>query len=116
MGVTTEEMITLNVAGASNVMRHLGMLPGLPLARKRTVWVDPSAVLTSPHAGTWQHRVRPGQQVRQGDVIGELADYFGNSVVYITSPLDGIVFYVVVSAAIGLGEPLAMVGAPGSAP
>ena len=45
-----------------------------------------------------------------GTVLGHLTDYFGELIGTVTSPLDGVVPYVVVSPAMGTGEPVAMVG------
>jgi predicted deacylase len=110
VGVPTEEMITLNESGAFRVMRYLGMLPGPREMVEEPRWIDPSEVLTSPDTGTWHPAVTPDQSVDKGDLIGHLTDYFGATIAEVTSPLDGIVLYVVASPAMSKGEPVAMVG------
>ena len=42
--------------------------------------------------------------------IGRLTNYFGDLIAEVTSPLEGVVLYVVVSPAMSEGEPIAMVG------
>jgi hypothetical protein len=110
VGVPTEDMIALNVRGAFRVMRHLGMLPGPRERVEHPRWIEPSEVLTSPDTGTWHPAVRPDQQVEQGALLGRLTDYFGETIAEVRSPLAGVVLYVVVSPAMGKGEPLGMVG------
>jgi predicted deacylase len=110
VGVPTEAMVALNVRGAFRVMRYLGMLPGPPEMVEHPCWIDPSEVLTSPDTGTWHAAVRADQQVRKGDVLGRLTDYFGEPIAEVTSPMDGLVTFIVVSPAMGKGEPVAMVG------
>lgn len=111
LGVPTEEMIALNAEGAFRVMRYLKMLPG-PLEQvKKPRWIDPSVVVTSPGTGTWYPAVRPDQTVAAGEVLGRITSYFGEPLAEVTSPLDGVVLYVVMSPAMGKGEPIAMVGA-----
>jgi predicted deacylase len=112
VGVPTEDAVALNVDGAFRVMRHLGMLPGPPERVERPVWIEPSVVLTSPGTGTWHPAVRPDDVVAEGQPLGCLTDYFGEPLAEVRSPLAGVVLYVVVSPAMGEGEPVAMVGCP----
>jgi predicted deacylase len=115
VGVPTEDMVELNVRGAFRVMRYLGMLPGSREMLERPRWIEPSVVVTSPATGLWYPAVRPDQRVEQDAVLGHLTDYFGTAVGEVRSPLAGIVMYVVVSPAMGKGEPVGMVGAPAEA-
>jgi uncharacterized protein len=110
VGVPTEEMVELNVRGAFRVMRHLGMLPGPREMVKEPFWIESSEVLLSPGTGTWHPTVQPDQRVEQGAVLGRLTNYFGEVIAEVKSPMAGVVLYVVVSPAMGKGEPLAMVG------
>jgi len=110
VGVPTEEMVALNVRGAFRVMRHLGMLAGPREMVERPRWIEPSHVLTSPETGTWHPAVSPDQTVEAGTLLGRLTDYFGDLIAEVRSPISGLVTYVVVSPAMGKGEPVAMVG------
>jgi predicted deacylase len=110
VGVPTEDMVAINARGAFRVMRYLGMLPGKIEFVEQPRWIDPSEVLTSPETGTWHPAVTPDQRVETGDLLGRLTDYFGELVAEVRSPLAGVVTYVVVSPAMGKGEPVAMVG------
>lgn len=110
VGVPTEDMVVLNVKGAFRVMRYLKMLPGKVEMVKRPKWIDPSVVLTSPDTGLWYAAVKPKQVVKKGAVIGRLTNYFGELIEAVKSPMAGEITYVVVSPAMGKGEPLAMVG------
>jgi len=50
--------------------------------------------------------------VEVGSTLGYITDYFGERIAEVRSTLAGIVMYVVVSPAMGKGEPVAMVGVP----
>jgi predicted deacylase len=110
VGIPTELSIAHNVRGAFRVMRYLEMLPGGAELIANPKWIAPSQVLTSPDTGTWHPEVEPGQQITEGALIGRLADYFGETITEITSPLTGVVLYVVASPAMAKGEPMVMVG------
>jgi predicted deacylase len=110
VGVPTEEMVMVNVNGAFRVMRHLGMLPGPREIVEHPRWLEPSEVFYSPGTGLWYPAVVPDQHVEQGDVIGTLTDYFGETIAEVMSTLAGVVTYVVSSPAMSEGEPVGMVG------
>jgi uncharacterized protein len=112
VGVPTDDMIELNVQGALRVMRHLQMLPGPAEPVAQPVWIEPSEVLTSPGTGLWYPAVAADQRVEKGDLLGTLTNYFGATLAEVRAPLAGIVLYIVVSPAMGKGEPLGMVGVP----
>ena len=113
VGVPTEEAVMLNVHGAFRVMRYLGMLPGFRETVEQPKWITESEVLTSPDNGTWHAAVQPDQQVKRGDLLGTLTDYFGETIAEVKSPLSGVVLYIVVSPAMSKGEPIGMVGKVG---
>lgn len=110
VGVPTKDMIAMNARGALRVMKYLGLVPGGRVMVERPVWIDPSEVLTSPDTGTWHPIVHADQRVKKGDILGHLTNYFGETIAEVRSPLDGLVTYIVVSPAMGKGEPVAMVG------
>jgi predicted deacylase len=110
VGVPTEDMVELNARGAFRVLRHLDMLPGPKDVVDDPYWIEPSEVLFSPETGVWHPAVQPDQQVEEGALLGTLSDYFGETIARVTAPMAGKILYVVVSPAMGKGEPLAMVG------
>ena len=110
VGVPTEDMVELNARGAFRVMRWLKMLPGKRESVKKPVWLEPSEVLYSPETGLWYPAVKANQKVKKGALFGRITDYFGETLATVKSPLAGVITYVVVSPAMGKGEPLGMVG------
>jgi predicted deacylase len=116
VGVPSEDMVALNVRGATRVMRYLGMVSGTVEMVEHPRWIEPHVVLTSPATGLWYPAVRPDQQVAQGTVLGRLTDYFGETIAEVKAPFAGVVLYVVASPAMGKGEPVGMVGGTAAEP
>ena len=117
LGLPVEEMVQRNVAGARRLMRHLGMLPaeGPLRAEERVehpVYLDRTAVLTSPATGTWHALVERGQTVQKGTPLGVVTDFFGAPLATVASPFAGTVLYVIGTPAMSKGEPVAMIGHP----
>ncbi len=101
-------------AGVFNLLRHFHMLAGeprhLPGMSERTMWIDRSEVLRSSVTGIFRAQVQPDQNVAQGELLGVLTDFFGNTVQEVRAPFAGIVLYVVGTPPVSPGEPLGMIG------
>jgi predicted deacylase len=110
LGVAAEEAVARNVRGALRLLRYFRMLPGEVEMVQHPVWLDRTAVLTSPATGVWFPLVERGHTVQKGTVLGYLTDFFGNRVGEVTSPFAGTVLYVIGTPPMSQGEPVAMVG------
>lgn len=97
-------------AGVFNLLRHFKMLPGEPRRVEHPIWIDRNEVLRSPAIGLFHARVKSGQTVASGTLLGVLTDFFGNVVAEIRAPFGGVVLYVVGTPPVSQGEPLGMVG------
>lgn|SRR5690625_913945 len=108
-GVFNEPEITILVDGVKRVMQARGMLEGTPFDFT-PVFLDSFNVLKSAHDGFWYLDAAMGQQVRAGDVLGEIRNFLGEPLEQITAPVDGVVLYAVASLAINSGDPLVGIG------
>jgi predicted deacylase len=98
------------VNGVRGVMGELGMMAGGPEPVAQPVYLDPSAVITSPATGILYPTVERDQKVAKGTVLARITDFFGIEIALVESPLDGIVLYVVATPPITKGQPVACVG------
>ena len=84
-----EEEIAFHHDGIMNVMRYMGMLEGEPEMRK--LKVNPEQVrLYAKHGGIWRQMVEAGQRVKEGELLGEVVDLFGETLQKVVAPFDGI--------------------------
>lgn len=84
-----EEEIAFHHDGIVNVMRYMGMLEGEP--EMRELKVNPEQVrLFARRGGIWRQKVEAGQRVKEGEVLGEVVDLFGETLQVVKSPFDGI--------------------------
>lgn len=109
LGSTDPHWVDINVMGAMNLMRHLGMLPGEVIPPKPTVWLKDYQVITSPESGFFRPAVKDGYAIAEGGILGELVDHFGTHIATIHAPFSGVINYVVATPPVRPGEPLAMV-------
>ncbi|MGD2200545.1 MAG: succinylglutamate desuccinylase/aspartoacylase family protein [Candidatus Bathyarchaeota archaeon] len=85
-----EEEITFHYDGILNVMRYFGMLKGKP-HMKKGLTIDPEQErVYAERGGLWLQRVAAGEHVREGQVLGEVVDLFGETLQTVEAPFDGV--------------------------
>ena len=99
IGQLTEDAVALLSGGARNALRYLNVLDGDPLPSTSHV-VSRFEWLYSAPGGFWAAQVKTGEQVAQGQTLGEIRDLYGDVVETITAPDEGVVLFLTTSAAI----------------
>lgn len=112
LGGREPEAVDRIVRGIQGVMRELKMIENGPDPVARPVYLDPSAVVTSPATGILYPRVEPDQIVEAGAILAHVTDFFGKTIAEITAPVGGIVLYIVATPPISQGQPVACIGTP----
>ena len=112
LGTTDPESVAKIVAGVHGVLRDLKMTDDGPAALQKAVYLDPAEVIVSPETGILYPQVKPDQKVKAGETLAVITDFFGKRIADVTSPLDGVVLYVVATPPITKGQPIGCVGAP----
>jgi predicted deacylase len=85
--------IRAGIRGIFNVMRSIGMLPARkkplrpmePMIAHHTSWVR------APQSGIVNSRVRLGQRVNEGEVLGTICDPFGETESAVNTPFRGVI-------------------------
>jgi hypothetical protein len=112
LGMSDEESVERIVDGIHGVLRELHMREGGPDALREAVYLDPTAVVTSPETGILYPHVECNQAVPEGALLAHITDFFGKTIAEVRSPLDGLVLYIVATPPISQGQPVACVGVP----
>src|SRR5262245_34202460 len=103
--------VAIHSRGLRNVLRALEILPGALEPTEPTILLRTFQVVTSEHSGCWYTSVQVGETVTEGQPIGELRDYFGDTLAHVAAPIGGVVLYRVTSLAVDQGDPLVGIGA-----
>jgi predicted deacylase len=111
---TDEADIALVERGVAGLMRHLSMRPDGPAPVSTPVWIDQNVVLRAGVTGIFYPAVKRGETVKKGAPFGRITDFHGKTIEEVAAPFDGEVLYVVATPPVSKGEPLGMVGAPGT--
>lgn len=101
LGQLQEDAVELLVNGVQRVMAHLGMIEKeniqsatTPTVLTRFEWVY------SKHAGIWYSTVAVDAAVEQGQPIGSIGDFFGDTIETIISPVSGRVLFLTINPSV----------------
>ena len=111
MGLTDEESVGLQAAGALSVIQHLGIMDAPSAKVTNAIWYEKTEVLRAPVTGIWRPVVDRRDSVAEGALIGRILDPFGNVLNEVRAPFAGELMYVVGTPPVTAGEPLGMVAA-----
>jgi predicted deacylase len=111
VGQLQPEAVDMHIRGVENVLHELDILTGAPAPVGPTTLLRENHWMTSDHTGCWYPAVRAGEQVAQGQALGELRDYFGETLAHVVAPAAGVVLFRVTSLAVDAGDPLLAIGA-----
>jgi len=83
-----------------NILRTVGILAGAPADVAPPTLLTRFDWLRSEHDGIFHCAVKVNDQVKAGQVLGEMVDLLGDRLAEITAPADGVVLFLVTSPAI----------------
>lgn len=119
LGAWTAGEVEADKKNVCELMRHLGILTeeafreryaaaGADAPAQREI--TRTTYLEAEHDGFWYSRVKAGDRVKKGQLLGELADLWGNPLERYTAEYDGIVLYYTAYLGVRVGDPLIAYG------
>src|SRR5437879_12185465 len=99
-GLLIEEDVARHVRGVMNILRAVGSLAGEPERVAPPRAVKSFEWLGSPVGGIFHCGVAVAQEVRTGDVVGDLTGLAGEPLATVTAPTHGGVLFSVTRPAI----------------
>ena len=110
LGKTDEISIKRNIDGIFSVMRLFEMIPGLPSPVDEPIWIDKYEVVYSDVDGLFYPLTEMGYYVEEGEKVGYVMDYLGETRKVFRAPFTGILLYLIHTPPTSKGEPLFEVG------
>ena len=93
-----------------NVLRHLGVLSGIPKVPLQSPEELEPVYLRSPQPGLWLPSVSVGQTITVGQKLGLITDFFGNILENFTTRKNGLVLYGLQALSANAGDILLALG------
>lgn len=90
-GKLEERYASMALRGITNIMKKLGLIEGEPiLPDEQTVWHSGDFVFTES-AGIFYPKVKVGEKIKKGQIIGEIGNLQGEVIETLTAPHDGMI-------------------------
>lgn len=104
-GKIEEEYVRIHYRGVLNVMRLLGMTgPSWAAPETSPVLIRQGGKIMAETGGIFHARVKPGERVVEGDLLGEVKDIWGDVLQRMTAPADCMILMTVSNPIIGAGD------------
>ena len=100
MGQLDDESVDLHLQGLYSVLKYLGSIEGEPMVAPSYNYYDNFEWVFSPKRGIFYPSVSLGEQVKQGQELGSLEDYFGNTLATVKSHTTGRIILLTSSPAV----------------
>ena len=100
IGQLDEVSVSMLLNGLYNVCKYLGCIDGEPKKPEKINYYKNFVHIHTPKKGIFYTKVKIGEQVKKGQIIGIIEDYFGNEVEKIASPITGRVMVLTTSPAV----------------
>jgi predicted deacylase len=110
-GILDEPSALTHIHGVLNVLKKFGGLPGAPETGPAPVYYNKFVWVAAEQDCVYYPKVTVGQRVKEGDLIAEFTDLFGEKIGQLRSPASGPVLFLVTSPAINKSDPLMAIGA-----
>jgi uncharacterized protein len=109
-GKLEEELVELTIEGLLRALAFLGMIDGQGGGAESPLSLVGGHVLFASRAGFFLSRVRPGEEVREGQVLGRLVDLSGEEVEQFRAPENAVLTNVVTRGIANPGDMLFVMG------
>jgi uncharacterized protein len=110
-GELDEACVLAHVKGLRNVLRHLGMVAGLPTVdNPRPMLLHRFTGIAAPADGFWYPTVKRGDVLTKGQAVGEMRDFFGNPLATVVCEENAAILGVMTVPARARGDMLMGLG------
>jgi predicted deacylase len=111
-GLWSAEEVSHTAKDVRNVLRHLGVYKGeMEPVEHKPKHMERTKYLEAPASGLWYPTKHAGDTFKEGELIGEIRDYFGKTLCAPCFEFDGVILYQVSSLNVIKGENLVAYGA-----
>ncbi|WP_229239663.1 succinylglutamate desuccinylase/aspartoacylase family protein [Echinicola soli] len=110
LGSVQPVMVEMISTGVMNMLTDMGMYPSEINSSVNQKWFEAQVYLKSPSTGLFYSKIKSGDKVTKGQVLGNITNIFGEKLEDISAPSSGIVLYKVGTPPVNKGETLFCIG------
>lgn len=110
-GILDMQYVNVHLTGLRNILVHLGMMPGNIVNTVKRKFLENYQFIRTDLTGLWYPDIVVSQLVKQGQVVGQIRDVFGQHMLDVQSPIEGVVTCIRTSPNIRPGNVIFELGA-----
>jgi predicted deacylase len=110
-GILDMQYVEIHLTGLRNILVHLGMLPGTVVNTVKRKFLENYEFIRTDLTGLWYPEMKVGQLVKKDQVVGYIRDVFGQPMLDVKSPIEGVVTCIRTSPNIRPGNVIFELGA-----
>ncbi len=111
-GILKMKEVETHLTGLRNILIHLGMMDGKIVNTVKRTYLETHSSARSEIQGMWYPFVKLNQEVKKGDVVGVIRDYFGKDIMPVKAVIDGIVTVIRTNPNVNVGNVMIEQGHP----
>ena len=92
--------VQMHLKGLYNVLRYIGCLKGVPQKKENLIYYKDFIWLRAKSKGIFYSKYKVGKEVKIGEELGTIEDYFGSSINKIEAPVSGRILFLTTSPSI----------------
>ena len=110
-GILDESSTQMHIRGVKNALKRFGLLAGSSEPAPAPLYYDRFVWLASEQECVYYPKVTVGQQMKEGELLAEFTDLFGDKIGELRSPVDGPVLFLGTSPALNRNDSPMAIGA-----
>jgi predicted deacylase len=111
-GILKMEEVETHLTGLRNILIHLGMMDGKIVNTVKRIYLENHSSIRSEVQGMWYPSVKLNDEVKKGQQVGVIRDYFGKDIMQINTNQDGIVTVIRTNPNVNVGNVMMEQGHP----
>jgi predicted deacylase len=111
-GILKMEEVETHLTGLRNILIHLGMTDGKVVNTVKRIYLENHSSIRSEVQGMWYPSVKLNDQVKKGQQVGVIRDYFGKEIMQVNTTQDGIVTVIRTNPNVNVGNVMMEQGHP----
>ena len=92
--------VQMNLKGLYNVLRYIGCLEGTPQEQKDFIYYKEFIWVWAKSKGIFYSKCKVGKEVKIGEELGTVENYFGNLINKIEAPVSGRILFLTTSPSV----------------
>jgi uncharacterized protein len=90
-GILDMQYVDIHLTGLRNILVHLEMMPGTIVNTVKRSFLENYVFVRADQTALWYPDIKCSQLVKKGQAVGTIRDYFGEKLLDVYAPIEGVI-------------------------